>query len=255
MNGDESFSPIFYAFYLINSNNSRNIILILIIVVSNSADVTYLNSVGTYYKSRVIKMIKVGLDAGHGGFGVTPGKRTPDGEYEWDFNNKVAKAFASELALYQGVISKRFDDPSGKRDVPLKERTDGANSWGADYYISFHHNANTAEWGNWTGVETFVYIGNKSTESGKLAQAIHPAVVKAYGLRDRGIKEANLHIVREFNGPAILIEGGFMDSTIDIKKLRDDLVLTNAGKMIAQAFAEYVGLKRITFGKGGKVHE
>ncbi len=190
-------------------------------------------------------MIKVGYDAGHGL--NTPGKRTPDGEREWTFNNKVAKAFAKELALYRGVTSKRFDDPTGKRDVPLEERTDGANRWGADYYISFHHNANTANWGNWTGIETFVYLNNRSTESGKLAEAIHPAVVKAYGLRDRGIKEANLHIVRETNMPSILIEGGFMDSTIDIKKLRDDRVLTNAGKLIAQAFARYVGLERITF--------
>ncbi|SOC35149.1 N-acetylmuramoyl-L-alanine amidase family protein [Ureibacillus acetophenoni] len=193
-------------------------------------------------------MIKVGYDAGHGGFGVTPGKRSPDGEYEWDFNNKVAKAFAKELALYKGVTAKRFDDPSGERDVPLQERTDEANSWGANYYISFHHNANTSSWGTWSGVETYVYVGNKSTISGRLAQAIHPSVVRAYGLRDRGIKEADFHILRETNMPAILIEGGFMDSTIDIKKLRDDRVLENAGKIIAQSFANFVGLKRITFG-------
>lgn len=192
-------------------------------------------------------MIKVGYDAGHGGFGVTPGKRSPDGEYEWDFNNKVAIAFANELALYKGVTTRRFDDPTGKTDVPLIERTDGANEWGADYYISFHHNANTASWGNWTGVETYVYLNNRSAESGKLAEAVHPAVVKAYGLRDRGIKEANFHILRETNMPSILIEGGFMDSTIDIKKLRDDQVLADAGKLIAQAFANYVGLTRISY--------
>ncbi|HWL25515.1 MAG TPA: N-acetylmuramoyl-L-alanine amidase [Ureibacillus sp.] len=192
-------------------------------------------------------MIKVGYDAGHGGFGVTPGKRSPDGEYEWDFNNKVAIAFANELSLYQGVTSKRFDDPSGKSDISLTDRTDGANGWGADYYISFHHNANTSNWGNWTGVETYVYLNNRNTQSGKFAEAIHPAVVKAYGLSDRGIKEANFHIVRETKMPSILIEGGFMDSTIDIKKLRDDQVLANAGKMIAQAFAEFVGLKKISF--------
>ena len=187
-------------------------------------------------------MIKIGYDAGHGL--NTPGKRTPDGEREWTFNDKVARAFANELALYEGVASKRFDDPTGKRDVPLKERTDGANAWGADYYISFHHNANTAKWGNWTGVETFVYIGNKNTKSGKLAQAIHPAVVKAYGLKDRGIKEANYHILRETKMPAVLIEGGFMDSVIDIKKLRDDKVLENAGREIAQALAKFLGLKK-----------
>src|SRR5690554_1670331 len=187
-------------------------------------------------------MIKIGYDAGHGL--NTPGKRTLDGEREWTFNDKVARAFANELALYEGVASKRFDDPTGKRDVPLKERTDGANAWGADYYISFHHNANTSKWGDWTGVETFVYIGNKNTKSGKLAQAIHPAVVKAYGLKDRGIKEANYHILRETKMPAVLIEGGFMDSVIDIKKLRDDKVLETAGREIARALAKFLGLKK-----------
>lgn len=187
-------------------------------------------------------MIKIAYDAGHGL--NTAGKRTPDGEPEWTFNNKVARAFASELAKYQGVTMRRFDDSTGKHDVPLIERTDGANNWGAHYYISFHHNANTGKWGDWTGVETFVYIGNKNTKSGKLAQAIHPAVVKAYGLKDRGIKEANYHILRETKMPAVLIEGGFMDSVIDIKKLRDDKVLETAGREIARALAKFLGLKK-----------
>lgn len=186
-------------------------------------------------------MIKIGFDAGHG-FNTT-GKRTPDGEREWTFNNIVATAFANELALYSGVASKRFDDPSGKTDVPLQTRTNQANAWGAHYYISFHHNANTGKWGNWTGVETFIYLGNQP-KSLALAKAIHPALVAAYGIRDRGIKQGNLHMVRETKMPAILIEGGFMDSTIDIKKLRDRSVLENAGKAIAQALAKYLNLKK-----------
>lgn len=89
-----------------------------------------------------------------------------------------------------------------------------------------------------------MYIGNKDTMSGKLAVAIHPALVKAYGLKDRGIKEGNLHIVRETKMPAILIEGGFMDSTNDIIKLRDKNVLENAGRMIAEALATYLKLTK-----------
>ena len=187
-------------------------------------------------------MIKIAYDAGHGL--NTAGKRTPDGEPEWTFNNKVARAFASELAKYQGVTMRRFDDSTGKHDVPLIERTDGANNWGADYYISFHHNAYESKWGDWTGVETYVYLGNKTTKSGKLAEAIHPTVVQAYGLKDRGIKEANLHILRETKMPAILIEGGFMDSLIDIKKLRDDKVLENVGREVAKALAKFLGLRK-----------
>lgn len=194
-------------------------------------------------------MIKVGFDAGHG-LG-TPGKCTPDREREWTFNDKVARAFANELSLYQGVSSKRFDDPTGKRDVPLIERTNGANAWGANYYISFHHNANTAQWGNWTGVETFIYT-TPNSKSIALANAIHPALVKGYGVRDRSVKKGNLHIVREMQksgAGVVLVEGGFMDSTIDIKKLRDDEVLENAGRMIAQAFAKFCGLKKVSVSK------
>ncbi|WP_332645575.1 N-acetylmuramoyl-L-alanine amidase [Lysinibacillus sp. 54212] len=187
-------------------------------------------------------MIKVAYDAGH--FYNTPGKRTPDGEREWTFNDKVASAFANELALYKGVMTKRFDDPTGITDIPLKERTDGANGWGADYYFSFHKNANTAQWGNWTGVETWIY-SNASAKSIALANAIHPTVVAAYGLRDRGIKKGDLHILRETKMPAILIEGPFMDSIIDINKLRDITVLEKAGKLVARALARYLGLKRI----------
>ncbi|WP_052126060.1 N-acetylmuramoyl-L-alanine amidase [Ureibacillus massiliensis] len=187
-------------------------------------------------------MVKIGYDAGHGI--NTPGKRTPDDEREWTFNDQVARAFAKELELYDDVTLKRFDDPTGEEDVPLDARTDGANSWGADYYISFHHNALSGNgWGTHTGVETYVYT-DPGSESLKLAEAIHPAVVKAYGLSDRGIKRANLHIVRETLMPAILIEGGFMDSSIDIKKLRDRNVLENAGKLIAQALGKFLRLSR-----------
>jgi len=188
-------------------------------------------------------MIKIGYDAGHGIH--TPGKRTPDGEREWSFNNKVARAFANELALYKGVISKRFDDSTGEEDVPLRERTNGANNWGADYYISFHHNALASRWGNHTGVETFVYT-DPQARSLALANAIHPSVVKSYDLTDRGVKRGNLHIVRETTMPAILIEGGFMDSLIDITKLRDDNVLKSVGKSVAQSFARFVGLSSVT---------
>src|SRR5690606_34781216 len=64
------------------------------------------------------------------------------------------------------------------------------------------------------------------------------------GLRNRGLKKADFHMVRESKMPAILIEGGFMDSTVDIKKMRDDKVLDAVGKAIAEALAVYFGLKK-----------
>lgn len=184
---------------------------------------------------------KVVIDAGHGIH--TAGKRTPDNEREWSFNNKVAVACIKELKNYPDIQVLRTDDPTGKTDVSLRSRTNKANAWGANAFVSIHHNANTARWGTWTGTETFTYVGS-NPKSERLARAVHPKVLKAYGLRDRGIKKKNLHVLRETKMEAILVEGGFMDSTIDIKKLRSDAVLTNAGKAIAQGIAEYFGAKR-----------
>ncbi|RST56917.1 LysM peptidoglycan-binding domain-containing protein [Siminovitchia terrae] len=187
-------------------------------------------------------MVKIAIDAGHGGFGVTPGKRTPAGEYEWDFNNKVVLAAIKYLKQYQGVSLLRLDDPTGKTDVPLITRTNKANSWGADILISGHHNANTGRWGEWTGTETYTYLGNWP-QAEKLAAIVQRNLVQAYGLKDRGLKKADFHMLRESKMPAILTEGGYMDSTIDVKKLRDDKVLDAAGKAIADGVAEYFGLK------------
>ena len=184
--------------------------------------------------------MKIFYGAGHGKH--TAGKRSPDGEREWTFNNEVALGFAKEMKKYPNVTLQRTDDSTGKRDVPLQERTNKANKANADFYISFHHNANTNHWGNWTGVETYFY--KTSTKGRELAKAIQAAIVKGYELKDRGIKTANLHITRETKMPAILVEGGFMDSTIDIKKLRDKNILRGAGKLVAQAVATYYKLKK-----------
>lgn len=186
---------------------------------------------------------KVAIEAGHGGNGSTPGKRSPDGEYEWNFNDKVVRAVIEELNKYENVEIRRLDDASGKTDVPLKRRTDEANAWGANIYISVHHNANTGKWGNHTGTETFTYIGS-NPRSEKLASIVHPLLVQAMGLRDRGLKKANFYVLRETKMPAILVECGFMDSLIDIKKLRDDKVLKRAGQKIAEGIAIYGGLKK-----------
>jgi N-acetylmuramoyl-L-alanine amidase len=190
---------------------------------------------------------KVAIDAGHAGLGVTPGKRTPDNEYEWNFNNKVALACISKLKA-NGVDVVRTDDPSGRTDVGLTARTNKANNAGADVMVSFHHNANTGRWGSWTGTETFTYLGSWP-DAERLAREVQNRIVKAYGLRDRGLKKANFAIVRQSKMPSILVEGGYMDSTIDIKKMRNDKVLENAGIAAAEGILAYLGASS---SKGGK---
>lgn len=185
-------------------------------------------------------MAKVAIDAGHGI--NTPGKRTPDNEREWSFNNKVVLSTIKHLNEYQNVEVIRLDDPTGKTDISLATRTNVANRARADVLVSVHHNAFKGVWGTHTGTETYSYPG--SVEGAKLAKLVQPRLVNAYGIRDRGTKTANFHMIRESNMPAILTEGGYMDSSIDIKKLRDNKVLDNAGKAIASGIADYLKLKK-----------
>lgn len=185
-------------------------------------------------------MIKIAIDAGHGLH--TPGKRTPDGEREWSFNHKVAIAIVEKLRIYKNVEILRLDDPTGTTDIPLKTRTDRANAWQADVLVSCHHNAYLGKWGGHGGVETYT-LPRSSERSIQLANQVHPLVVKAMGLRDRGRKRSNLHMLRESKMPAILVEGGFMDSTTDIESLRNEEKLKAQGEAIGQGLALYFKLK------------
>lgn len=193
-------------------------------------------------------MANVVIDAGHGY--NTAGKRTPAGEREWTFNKTVAEATINELKNYPSIKVLRVDDPTGKTDVPLSTRTNKANNFKADALVSIHHNAYLGTWGSWGGTETYTYpLGSASNKavnnaSKRLAKLVQGAIVKEYKLADRGLKEANFHMVREVNCPAILIEGGYMDSTVDIKRMRDNSVLKAVGVAIARAIAQHFGAKR-----------
>jgi len=187
-------------------------------------------------------MVKIALDAGHGI--ETPGKRTPTGEREWAFNDKVVRYAMAKLTEYENVQLLRTDDASGRTDAPLVVRTNQANNWKADIFVSVHHNALGSSWGNHEGAETFVYIPmSKNPQSKKLADCVHPHIIKAMQTKDRGIKDANFAVLRNSNMPAILTEGGFMDSRSDIKKMRNDKFLKAQGEAIALGIVEYFGLK------------
>lgn len=186
-------------------------------------------------------MARIVLDAGHSL--NTPGKRTPNNEREWTFNDKVVQYAMKKLYEYQNVTILRTDDPSGNTDVPLSTRSKRANDFKADIFVSVHHNALGSVWSDHEGVETFVYepIAN-NPNSKKLADLVHPLIVKAMQTKDRGIKAANFAVLRETNMAAILTEGGFMDSRTDIRKMRDDRFLKMQGEAIAKGIVEYLGL-------------
>jgi N-acetylmuramoyl-L-alanine amidase len=179
------------------------------------------------------------LDAGHGP--NTPGKRSPDGMREFHFNSRVADVMKAELEKYEGVTV-AFAHESG-RDVPLAERTKNANARKVDVYVSLHADALNGVMGGHGGTTTFVYKTNP-TQSRKLAEVIQRNLIAVNGLRNRGVKTADFHVLRETNMNAVLIEHGFMDSTTDLPKLKDDGFRVLCGQTNAKSLAEFYGLKR-----------
>jgi N-acetylmuramoyl-L-alanine amidase len=186
-------------------------------------------------------MLKVSNDAGHAGFGVTPGKRSLDGSmYEWEFNDGCVRHFMDELSKYEGVEQLRVDDPTGKRDVPLSERAQKANAWGANLHISFHGNAGPT---TASGIETFVYP-KTSEHNRQVALCIHNHIISATGRKNRGLKTADFQILRTTKMESLLIEGGFMTNAEELALMKSDAYRSKVGRAAATGVAESFGLKR-----------
>lgn len=174
------------------------------------------------------------LDAGHGF--DTAGKRTPDGlMHEYEFTREVAAYAKSFLANYQGVAV--YLAHSDSEDVPLQQRTNKANSLPADVYVSIHANAYGSNWSEAEGIETYVYV-TKPQEALELANKIQKNIVIATGLKDRGVKTADFHVLRETTMTAVLIECGFMTNHREAALLKSDDYRRACAEAIVKGLAE-----------------
>lgn len=165
-------------------------------------------------------MFKIALTAGH--YLGTPGKRClksldPNETKEWTLNDRIADKVEKLLADYTGWELIRTDDTTGKKDIGLASRTNAANNFKADFYLSIHHNAGI-NGGAGGGIMAYVYT-NASKESVEWQKAIYNALIAKTGLkgnRSNPLCKSNLHECRETNMPAVLLELGFMDSKTDV---------------------------------------
>ncbi len=185
-------------------------------------------------------MFKLALNAGHGM--NTAGKRClkkldKNQTREWYLNSRICEKIEEKLSVYAGYSLLRLDDRTGSKDVSLKKRTDAANSFKADFYLSIHHNAGVnGKTGG--GIETYIYqkAGSKTQD---WQEALYKALIEYTGLKGNradGTRKANLHECRESNMPCVLLECGFMDSKTDVP-----IILTNKfAEQVATACVEVI---------------
>lgn len=187
-------------------------------------------------------MLKISWDAGHAGFGVTPGKRALDNSmYEWDFNDGVVDYAMEALSHYENVEQLRVDDPSGRVDVPLSERANCANQCKISHlHISVHGNAATPAA---NGIETFIHP-SASALNRDIALHIHNYVINRTNRVNRGLKTADFQILRATNADSLLIEGGFMTNPEELALMKTNEYRAIVGRAIADAIVTKFNLKR-----------
>ncbi|PEZ76436.1 MULTISPECIES: N-acetylmuramoyl-L-alanine amidase [Bacillaceae] len=155
-------------------------------------------------------MVKVFIDPGHGG--TDPGS-VGNGLREKDLTLSIATRIKDILLIeYNNVYVKM----SRTQDTypSLNDRTNAANAWGADFYLSIHINA-----GGGTGYEDYIYTSTNQI-SKTYQDHIHSEVMKLINIQDRGQKTGDLHVLRETDMPALLSENGFIDNVNDAGKLK-----------------------------------
>ena len=194
---------------------------------------------------------KIALTAGH--YMNTPGKRCmkkldPKETREWWLNDRIADKVEKLLKNYTGYQLIRTDDTTGKKDISLTARTNAANNFKADFYLSIHHNAGVGG-GKGGGIMAIVYNKTTNKESIAWQKDLYNALIKETGLkgnRATPLAKQNLHEVRETKMPAVLLELGFMDSATDVPIILTEKFADQCAEAIVSVLVKRGGLKRKT---------
>lgn len=178
---------------------------------------------------------RIYIDPGHGG--SDPGASA---------NGLQEKDVALDIALKtRDILNEQYSGHTIKlsrtSDITksLGARTNEANNWGANFFVSIHINAGGA-----TGYESYTWNGSYDNKerTNAIRRTIHNKTVEQTGFTDRGAKQANLHVLRESSAPAVLTENGFIDNAADANKLKSDAFIEEIAQAHANGIAKALGL-------------
>lgn len=191
---------------------------------------------------------KIALTAGH--YKYTAGRRClkkfdKNQTCEWALNDRIADKIEKLLEQYEGYTLLRTDDTTGEKKIGLTSRTNAANKWGADIYVSIHHNAGI-KGGSGGGIVAYTYTRVDNVTKA-WQKALYDALIKHTGLkgnRATPLAKADLHECRETKMPAVLLELGFMDSSTDTPIIITEDYADKCAAAIVEVLVEKGGLKK-----------
>lgn len=175
------------------------------------------------------KQINVVIDAAHGGYDFGAISKTVN---EKQIVEQIANKIKT-LNKNKNVII--HFTRSSDVFVPLKERTDIANTIKPDLVLSLHVNSSANQ--DKSGVEFFVYKDSKLyEESNNFAVKLSAEMSKNNSFKIGEIKNASFFIIKNSNVPAVLIELGYLSNEKDSKNLTDE----KEQEKIAESILEFV---------------
>ena len=168
-------------------------------------------------------MKKVYIGVGHGG--ADPGAVKFIVEKEYTFKTAIELKSILEGRGIETLLSR-----TGDYETDLNDKVRHCNSFSPDLVIDIHYNA-----GGGSGFE--IYYSRAGGTGKTLAENINAEMSKI--MKSRGIKTKlgnggtdYFAIIRDTTAPAVLAEGGFVDTESDANFIRDNY------KLIAKAYAD-----------------
>jgi hypothetical protein len=162
-------------------------------------------------------MMKLYLDPGHGGSDLgAQGNGLKEKDIALDIALRIRTILTSNYENVEVMMSRTNDV-----NKSLSQRTNEANNWKADYYLSIHCNAHN---GSAHGYEDFIHSSlSDSSTTASYQNMMHAEIMKVNQLTNRGKKKANFLVLRETTMPALLTENGFIDNEQDAALMKDPL--------------------------------
>ena len=225
---------------------------------TSSADYDELKVIDLYIDSNLIV-----IDPGHNYGGDEGAYATHNGitYIERDLNMEVSLKLKSELEKrgFRVVLTRNPEDRETlSESASLKKRVDLANNLNADLFISIHQNSYTSSSVN--GFEVYYsdaipgsrgllssggieyspsgFIRSAESEKVKISKKIGSSIVNSVtsemGIKNRGLKNKELYVVKNTTMPSLLVECGFISNPDEAKNLANSQKQQKMAEIIAR---------------------
>ena len=167
------------------------------------------------------RKIKIYIDQGHNPTGNHNTGATGNDLYEQDITFNIGLLLAALLEAdgrFEVCLSRPEADTVLGTDNPssLQARVQGAQDFGADFFISLHTNSFDTD----AAYGTEVHVATENSISYSFGSALLEGMIASTNMRDRGMKiSPELHVLKNATMPAALLEMGFISNPDDAAML------------------------------------